>query len=235
MIELTGPPKGTLALVGSGEYMPGMADVDRFLLERISGDPRVVCMPTAAGQEGPASIGHWSTLGTDHFTGLGVQAGAVEVVDRDSAMDDSLAEQIASANFVYLSGGDANYLHHTLVGTKAHEAILGVLERGGVVAGCSAGAMIWGERIPRLLPPPWPWRRGFGMVPGTTILPHYNEIPAWLVWGFHAINSSRPTMVGIDGYTALVFSDGAPTVRGRGSVTIWERGGKQRYTGGDST
>ena len=129
MIELTGPPKGTLALVGSGEYLPGMADVDRLLLERISGDPRVVCMPTAAGKEGPASISHWSTLGIDHFSALGVRADAVEVVDRDSAMDDSLSARISSANCVYLSGGDANYLHLTLAGTKAHEAILGVLEQ----------------------------------------------------------------------------------------------------------
>ena len=235
MIELTGPQKGTLALVGSGEYLPGMVDVDRFLLERISGNPRVVCMPTAAGKEGPASIRHWSTLGTDHFSELGVQAEAVEVVDRDSAMDDSLSGRISSANFVYLSGGDANYLQLTLAGTKAHEAILGVLEKGGVVAGCSAGAMIWGQRIPRFLPPPWPWRRGFDLVPGTSILPHFDEVPAWLVWGFHAINSSRPTMVGIDGYTALVFSDGAPTVRGRGGVTVWRKDGKRRYASGDST
>ena len=156
------------------------------------------------------------------------------MVDRDSAMDTSLSDRISSANFVYLSGGDPHYLHRTLVGTRAYESIIGVMEEDGVVAGCSAGAMIWGEWIPRLLPPPWPWRRGFNHVPGTVILPHYDEVPAWLGRAFRIVNFSRPTMVGVDGYTALVLSKDMTLVRGNGGVTIWGRKGKSRFGAGEA-
>ena len=46
-----------LALVGSGEYLPPMDPVDRILLSRLPGPPRVVCLPTAAGTEGAERIG----------------------------------------------------------------------------------------------------------------------------------------------------------------------------------
>ena len=45
-----------LALVGSGEYLPAMAPVDRNLLARLDETPRVVCLPTAAGTKGPERI-----------------------------------------------------------------------------------------------------------------------------------------------------------------------------------
>ncbi len=51
---------GLIALVGSGEYLPVMEDVDRYLLDSLNLNgrkPRVVCLPTAAGRKGtPASI-----------------------------------------------------------------------------------------------------------------------------------------------------------------------------------
>ena len=42
-----------LALVGSGEYLPGVDPIDRYLLSQLKDPPRVVCLPTAAGTEGP--------------------------------------------------------------------------------------------------------------------------------------------------------------------------------------
>ena len=233
MPSIRGPQEGTLALVGAGEYLPGMEDLDRFLLERAPAEPLVVCLPTAAGRESSKRIAYWSGLGEDHFSKLGVRVEAVEVVDRDTAMDESLSGRISSANFVYLSGGNPHYLYRTLVGTRAYEAIIGVLQKGGVVAGCSAGAMIWGERIPSFLPPPWPWKRRFSMIPGTTILPHFDEIPAWLMRVFRIVMFNRPTMVGIEGYTALVLSEGMSVVCGRGGVTVWGKKGKMRFGHGE--
>ncbi len=230
---ILGPRNGTLALVGAGEYLPGMDDIDRQLLERTPGEPSVVCMPTAAGKEGSASISYWSNLGTDHFASLGARAEAVEVIDRASAMDSLHAERIATANFVYLSGGDPHYLYRTLVGTKSLESIEGVLNKGGVVAGCSAGAMIWGEQIPSFLPPPWPWRRGFNKIPGTTIIPHYDQISTWFARIFRIVNFNRPTMVGIDSYTALILSKNVSVVSGQGSVTLRGRLGKRVFSEGD--
>ena len=59
---------GQIALLGSGEYLPVMDDVDRYLLENCGADgrkPRVVCLPTAAGREGDASVTRWSKMGIE--------------------------------------------------------------------------------------------------------------------------------------------------------------------------
>ncbi len=220
---------GTLAMVGSGEYLPGMDAVDTLLLEKVGDSPRVVCLPTAAGLEGAATIQRWSRMGVDHFSRLGAQAEAVEVIDRKSADDPANADKVRAANFVYLSGGDPTHLHKTLDGTKTWEAITSVLEQGGVVAGCSAGAMIWGERIPSW-PSIIPWHNAFNYLPGTVIMPHYDEFGD--NWG-RLIKplAGKSTLLGVDGYTALMYHDGQFSAQGSGGVTVWSRH-KSRYTNG---
>jgi cyanophycinase len=219
---------GTLALVGSGEYLEAMQPVDRLLLDRLNGAARVVCLPTAAGTEGAERIEYWSERGVQHFTSLGASARALEVVDRPSAEDETYASQIKEANFVYLSGGRPTYLYHTLVNTPVWSAILNVLERDGVVAGCSAGAMIFGKRAT-----PFPWHRGFDFVHGAIILPHFDEIPPRMKRLLKTLFIPRGTLLGIEGNTALVKTDSEYRVVGSGGVTVWNRLQHKRYTDGD--
>lgn len=220
---------GTIALVGSGEYLDPIEKVDRVLLSRVD-DPRVVCLPTAAGEEGEISIQHWSQLGVDHFTKLGAKVEAVKVVDRVTADDESLAERIRAANFVYLSGGKPGYLLKTMRDSKAWAAINEVLNRGGVVAGCSAGAMIFGEHIPSF-PAILPFKNAFGYLPNVVIVPHYDEFGEQWGGAIKMMMGSK-TLVGIDGNTALVCSDHRYEVSGSGSVTVWKKE-KRSYVEGE--
>ena len=121
-------------------------------------------------------------VGVDHFTRLGATAEAVPVVDRACANDPALAAVIAGANFVYLSGGKPDYLYQTLAGSLAWGAIQAVLAGGGLLAGCSAGAMILGEKFFGFPG----WKRGFGFLPGATILPHFDEIPQAMIRSLRA-------------------------------------------------
>jgi cyanophycinase len=217
-----------LALVGSGEYLPPIEPLDRELIRRLGEPARVACLPTAAGREGPERVGYWMQLGIDHFTRLGAQVEAVPIIDRASADDPALAEQIASANFVYLSGGKPDYLHKTLHGSRAWTAIQSVLARGGLLAGCSAGAMVMGEKIYN-----FPGARsGFDLLPGTLVLPHFDEIPASILQPARLLIGPKLTLLGIEGNTALVRSGEGYEVLGAGGVTIWNREGKTRYTQG---
>jgi cyanophycinase len=102
-----------------------------------------------------------------------VQVRALSVIDRSSAENSALVAEIAAANFVYLSGGDPGYLHRTLAGSQAWEAIRSVLADGGLLAGCSAGAMVLGEKIIGF----HRMREGFNFLPGVIVMPHYDEIP----------------------------------------------------------
>ena len=217
-----------LALVGSGEYLPPMEPVDRNLINRLKEPPRVACLPTAAGQEGDERIEYWSRLGVEHFTRLGAGVEAVPVIDRTSANDEALAETIAGVNFIYLSGGKPRYLYETLEGSLTWKAILSVLESGGVLAGCSAGAMILGEMFYGLPG----WRTGFNFIPGVTILPHFDEIPQPRIQSIRDSIEGNLTLLGIEGNTALLKSGEQYEVIGSGGVTLWSRTDKTRYTHG---
>jgi cyanophycinase len=219
-----------IALIGSGEYLPPMEPVDRELIRRLTSPARVVCLPTAAGSEGPERIGYWTRLAVEHFTRLGAPVRSLPVIDSASANDSALAAAVAEANFVYLSGGHPDYLFRTLDGSLVWQAIRAVLEKGGLLAGCSAGAMVMGEAIFSIhlryrLP-------GFGVLPGAMVIPHFDEIPPWISTLLRLSAGRGLTTVGIEANTALFVQDGKMDVIGSGGVTAWNRAGKKRYTQG---
>ena len=218
-----------LALVGSGEYLPDMQPVDRFLLEHLPYDPQVVCLPTAAGMEGEERIRYWSELGVAYYNRLGVRVTALPVIDRSSANDRFYSEQISKANFVYFSGGKPEYLHRVLNGSLVWQAVKIVLGDGGVVAGCSAGAMIMGERIPGFLK----WQKGFGLVSNAVIVPHFDEIPNSFLSGIRLAAGKKLTIIGIEGFTALIQDGERYIVQGKGAVHLPNSPDKQSYRQGD--
>jgi cyanophycinase len=217
-----------LALVGSGEYLPAMEPVDRYLIGQLSRPPRVVCLPTAAGREGSERIAYWARLGVEHFTRLEARVESLPVIDQESANDALLADAIAAANFVYLSGGKPDYLYNTLAGSLAWEAILAVLADGGILAGCSAGAMILGEKFYGFPG----WKQGFNFLPGVTVIPHFDEIPQSIVKPLHLLTRNDLAMLGIEGKTVLVQCGGQYEVVGSGGIHVWNKRGKTRYTSG---
>lgn len=225
---------GTLALAGSGEYLPTMERVDRWLLDRVPGTPRVALLPTASGHYGPRRVRYWLDLGAEHFTRMGVEVDPVSVFNRDDAQDESLAARVAASNFVYLSGGRPTYLKRCLFETPVMRAIYEVLESGGVVVGCSAGAMIWGEKFLGFPKRGWPWHDGLNELEGVSFLPHFDEIPAWLAWLTRASRLNRLTTVGVERDTALVCYDGRYEVRGRGNVVVRDKSGLRSYAEGQT-
>ena len=219
-----------LALVGSGEYLPDMQIVDRYLLDGLDGQPNVVCLPTAAGTEGQERIAYWSNLGENHFRSLGVDVATVPVINRQDAQNASLADQVRTANFIYLSGGKPDYLLATMKGSLVWGAIQEVVTRGGVLAGCSAGAMVLGEKIPGFPS----WRNAFNLLEGAVIIPHFDEMPPWLVGLLRRWMGREARMVGVPGFTALAVNEKSCKVLGKGSVTLWDRYGKRDFPPGET-
>jgi cyanophycinase len=216
---------GTLALVGAGEFLAEMRPVDAALLERAGGD-RVVILPTASAPDGGDVPGRWAEMGVAHFRALGAQAAAVMALDREDCHADPNVESVRRANLVYFSGGKPYYLLQTLRGTPLWEAVLAMLQAGGVLAGCSAGAMIFGAWIPaRPAAATFSiWQPAFGLVPDTVVLPHFDEIPRWLTTPLGWTRPRRSVILGIDRGTALVGRDATWQVLGRGRVVV--RGGE---------
>lgn len=229
---------GTLALVGSGEFLDVMRPVDAALLERVGGaaQARAVVIPTAAAPDGPQVVARWIELGTAHFSGLGATVAAAAMTTRQHADDPQMIARIAAANFIYFSGGKPGTLLRILIGTGAWAAVQSVYERGGVLAGCSAGAMILGSHLiePRLrFGWPWAFVEAFGLVPNSLIIPHY-DAGATRVGGLLA-RSLPPslTLIGVDEQTALVSDDRGWQVLGRAGVELRQRGSRRVYRGGE--
>ncbi len=222
---------GTVALVGSGEFLPISDLLDRALLARLPGSPQVVVLPTASVPDGLGVPERWARMGVEHFTRLGGAVTPVMLRTRADAASPDLAAQIAAANLVYLSGGKPQYLLQTLQDTVCWEAIAGVFAAGGVVAGCSAGAMALAGAMfewPQL----WRTRPALGLVPGLAIIPHFDELPG----GMKILLRRAPrtvTIVGVDGATGLVGPSPEWTVYGRGRVTVFTPGHEVTYRAGE--
>src|SRR5215469_12085473 len=229
---MTASVNGTVALVGAGEFLPTMLPVDKMLLERIDGTPRVIVLPTASAPDGAGVPERWARMGVEHFSQLGAAVEPLMLLNRADASKDEVAAQLAAANFIYFSGGKPRYLLETLQGTASWQAILGVFATGGIIAGCSAGAMVLGGELFDF-PQVWRTLPALGLVPGIVVIPHFDELPKWL-----AGTVSRPrrnlTVVGIDGATALVGLNGQWQVHGRGGVTVLTESGQKHFAHGEA-
>ncbi len=221
---------GTLALVGAGEFLDTMKAVDAQLLDR-AGGTNVVILPTASAPDGPGVPERWITMGVDHFTQLGAQAEGLLVLDRAACDDPAHADRIRAANLIYFSGGKPDFLFQTLKDTAVWAAVREVFERGGVIAGCSAGAMIMGEHVPAFSIR-GRWHKAFGLLPNAIVIPHYNEFPESMVKLMFGGQPAGTYQIGIDAHTALVGADHTWQVLGTGRVTVKRGKATQRYTMG---
>lgn len=234
---------GALALVGSGEYLPVLNDTDTYLLNTLGGakQVRIALLPTASGLEGDRPE-YWNALGFEHFKQLGVQDVRVtSIIDRSGAVDPEQLALLQDANFYYFSGGNPRYLLEVLRDTPAWKMITRAHQRGAVLAGCSAGAMVLGSLLvsPRevFTDQPPNWLTALSLVPNIVVFPHFDRIFGNTTWatGFDHIFNSLPAgyqIIGIDENTALVrvqvTDPSAPArwqVMGAQTVTLFDRDG----------
>ena len=133
----------------------------------------MVILPTASAPDGKGVPERWGRRGVDHFRALGAEPAAVLALTRADCERPDFAAAVHSANLIYFSGGKPDYLYQTLRGTALWQAVLDVLASGGVLAGCSAGAMIVGSFMPDVgtFPQMVRWGPGFGLIPEAVVIP----------------------------------------------------------------
>ncbi|GAC1441471.1 MAG: cyanophycinase [Mycobacteriales bacterium] len=224
---------GPLALVGSGEYLPSMADVERSLIA--GRPPRYVQIPTAAAHEGAASLERWVGLGIEQAERLGVEAVPLVVHNRAEADDPALAGQLDGAGLIYLSGGSPTLLAKALRETAVGAAIETAWRGGAALAGCSAGAMALTSWVPSLRRPGVEPVHGLGLVPTLRVIPHFDRFERWMpdVVGRYLARAPDGTeVVGIDEETALVWSGDRWTVQGHRQVWLLRRAGRTPHPSG---
>jgi cyanophycinase-like exopeptidase len=214
---------GRIALVGSGEYLPVMQAFEAELLAA-GGSKKYVQLATAAGRETETRKSYWESIGREQAERLGATQVFLPVFNREDAMREDLAAQVAGAGLIYLSGGDPHYLAETLAGTPVWEAIHSAWQSGSSLAGCSAGAMALGPDIPNFRKMKEEGSIGLGVLPHIRTIPHYNKFFGWIP-DFAAQKflkaPSHITVTGIDEDTAMWSDDLVHwTVSGKSSVHL---------------
>lgn len=232
--------KGLIALVGSGEYLPVMTDIDCHLLASVNTNgraPRVVCLPTAAGQEGDASVNRWLGMGVDHFQALGAEVTPARIIDRESADNPAWESALENADLIYFSGGNPLYLYETMQGSRAWKAAQKAWARGAVYAGCSAGAMILAQKVPNFRAAGLVSQDAFWIVPAAFVIPHFDRMRGlWsaYLFGIRRQLKDHQFVLGVDENTALVGKlDGTWKVMGQGQAHIITRDSQQDLSAGE--
>jgi len=222
---------GILFFAGGAEFKGKMEAADRVLLasaERKQGP--IIIIPTAAAAENNAEGAGRNAL--KWFRKLGAQRiVSLPIVDKESADDPVLSNQLNRASLVYILGGHPGFLEKTLRASRCLEALWAAYRNGAVLAGSSAGAMVlcgqyvdpWAQKI----------KKGFGFQKGMIVIPHHDTSgSSWPRMYSEKAPASR--WIGIDEQTGMIgrAEQNLWSVYGRGGVTVYDPGGSKRHKAG---
>ena len=201
---------GSLALVGSGEYLPQMKEFEQSLINdglANNKKPIYIQIPTAAAKESENRINYWRSLGEVAAKSLGVKQSFLPIFTRDDANNPELLKNVDDAALIYLSGGDPHYLAETLRDTLLWDLILKNWQSGGSLAGCSAGAMAFSGYVPHFRLSRAQPTQGFGLLKEVRVIPHFDKFFKWIPDSAakHLLDlPGDSTLIGIDEDTAVV-------------------------------
>ena len=220
---------GTIALCGGDEFRVGCEDMDREVMRSSGKDPaRVIIIPTAA-VTGPAKA---ANDGVVHFGALGGQSSQLMVLEPSHAKDAAFVAPVSDADVVYFTGGSPDHLLATLQGSELLRLLTEGLERGLVLGGSSAGAMVMGAVMRR--PSSGGWVEGLGIAPNIGVLPHHERRdPAEVSAELRQSAPSGVVYLGIDARTAVIGGPDNWTVSGFGKVTVYRYGDYVVYDAGE--
>lgn len=233
--------RGTLLLVGGGASQPEI--VHRFVALCGGTGARVVDIPTGsmdltAEQAAAHAAGLARSFGLAHVT-------ALHTASRDTADSEAFVEPLEHATGVWIEGGEARALLHSYMGTRTERALIALLDRGGVIGGTSAGALIWGSRamVFEAHPGMSQWRlmtpdnlapadlhdTTIGALRNVLIAPHFTEFKLQPVAAKLAAADPGLLQIGIDQDTAVEVHGDVATVLGLETVSIYD--GRQHEDG----
>ncbi|WP_338870345.1 cyanophycinase [Spirosoma sp. SC4-14] len=140
-----GPEKGALMIVGGGSMGPELWS--RFV--ELAGGPTkasIVIIPTAGDDSSatkePREVERLKSLGVTNITVLHTR-------DPKVANQESFVAPLKKATGIWFVGGRHWRLADSYLNTLAHKEFNGVLSRGGIIGGTSAGATIQGSFMVR--------------------------------------------------------------------------------------
>lgn len=147
---LVGPEKGSLVIMGGGGKDLTFEQIFSKFVELAGGKKaRIIIVPTAASSD-PDFNYFQSGAASYARKKLGVaDATILHTHDRKEADTEKFVEPITKATGIWFGGGRQWRFTKAYGGTRSEKEFAKVLERGGVIAGSSAGATIQGSFLAR--------------------------------------------------------------------------------------
>jgi cyanophycinase len=222
----------SLLLEGGAEFGGQMRAPDLWALQLAGGPQAAVrVIPTAAAPDN--NHARAGENGARWFKSLGAtDARWLALIDRSSANDAKIAEELRQARLIYLLGGFTGYLGQTLLGSSAWQAAVEANMSGAVIAGSSAGAMVMCQFY--YDPGAGKVQPGLNLIPNALVLPHHNTFGKG--WAARLVEQlAGVSLLGIDERTGMAREAGSLQwqVLGQGSVTVYRRGGREVYPAGE--
>jgi len=219
--------KGPLIIIGGGEDKEGERIILREVAKHLDGGRLVIA--TVASHEPEGYFEAYQRA----FADLGVtDLAELYVKDRAETLDPGKLNLLDGAAGVFFSGGDQLRISSQIGDTPIEQRVRDIHERGGLLAGTSAGASVMSEtmlvkgtsgesyRIGDVHMAP-----GLGLVRNMIIDQHFAERGRFgRLFGAVAHNP-RELGIGIDEDTALVFSEDRFKVIGSGCVYVVDGAG----------
>jgi cyanophycinase len=207
--------KGALVIVGGGVT----PEIGRRFIKLAGGadEARIVVLPTASGRP---FVGQ--SYDASNFEKLGAKN--VTVLPARKLKDVESEQTLATlkkATGVWFSGGRQWRFVDAYEHTKALAAFRGVLKRGGVIGGSSAGASIQAEYLVRGNPlgnrdmMALGYERGFCFLPGTAIDQHFTQRKRFDDLKRVVVRYPQLLGIGIDERTALIVRGHVAEVLGK--------------------
>jgi cyanophycinase len=232
---MIGPVVAPMALLGSGEFEPWADEGERLLLALATGDGSIAILPLASAPEGE-TYADWAHKGLTHFEELGIPARVVEIKERGDAFKEELIGELERVSVIFFSGGNPAFLADAVTGTPLGELLFATLNRGAALAGCSAGACLFGEASPESVTDRIEedtWVAGMRMLPGVWVVPHWDALGDRVREYFLSRIPPSGVTLGIDERTMLVRAPDRWMVFGDGSVFVRTRREERRLRRGD--
>ena len=223
MTTTSGPPNGHLLLHGGGAINDGFKT--RF--KDLAGGPnaKIVYIPTADSDDKISGFKNGTVCSIDV---LGLAATILHTRSQREANSEQFVKPLQEASGVFIDGGRQPRLADAYFNTRTHRELQLLLDRGGVIAGTSAGATILGSFLVRGQGYPdydnriiiGDHREGFGFIKDTAIDQHIQQFNRES--HLAEVLKVYPYLlgIGIDEDTAIHIESNKFTVFGAGSVFV---------------
>ncbi len=137
-------PRGNLVAVGGNVDKSAEMEVLRTIMKLPEDGSRTVeIIPTASSTPQETALQY-----VESFKRIGAEnVGVMDVEERNEANNPENVQRVIDADVVFFTGGDQLRITNLLGGSQILNALLGHYQRGGVIAGTSAGAVAMGQSM----------------------------------------------------------------------------------------